>query len=470
MEPGDTYDDTGQFCLDGQCRRNAGGAANGVLDLVNAIRVSDDVFFYNLGALTNADPTPHPNGGALQQWARAFGIGRPTGIDLGGEAAGNLPTPNWRNHVNGLEAECDTATGPFKGKPKHAPGGCGIADGTNRPWSIGDNINLAVGQGDVQVTPLQLATAYSAIANGGTVVRPHLGLDVQEPDGTILQRIDPPPSRHLNINPIYLDAIRQGLHDAAQTAGGTSDDVMGNFPQQVYGKTGTAQYNGQQDYSWYVCFVPSICDQQADRGGRLGRAGWLRRGRRRAGRAPDPLAVVLREPGTVPGGVLQDAMSTVPAVTPIRTAEAPAEARSRSVFIFDPLLLLAALGLVACSLITLKGATRNAVPGHPLYYVERQAIYAAIGLLLAALLTRFDYSRLREYKLLLYGLMVALNVVVFATPAIRGSHRWIPFPFLQFQSSEFGKILLVVSLAAFAVDRIRRLHERRTTARIMLLA
>jgi penicillin-binding protein 2 len=254
---GDTYDDTGQFCLDGQCRRNAGGAANGVLDLVNAIRVSDDVFFYNLGALTNSDPTTHPNGGALQQWARGFGIGRPTGIDLGGEVSGNLPTPIWRNHVNQLESECDSATGPFKGKPKHQPGGCGIADGSNRPWSIGDNINLAVGQGDVQVTPLQLATAYSAIANGGTVVRPHIGLDVQQPDGTILQRIDPPPARHLNINPVYLDAIRQGLHDAAQTPGGTSDDVMGNFPQQVYAKTGTAQYNGQQDYSWYVCFVPS---------------------------------------------------------------------------------------------------------------------------------------------------------------------------------------------------------------------
>jgi penicillin-binding protein 2 len=114
-----------------------------------------------------------------------------------------------------------------------------------------------VGQGDVQVTPLQLAVAYSTIANGGTVVRPHIGLDVTEPDGTILQRIDPPPARHVNINPIYLDTIRQGLHDAAQSGGGTSDDVMGNFPQQVYGKTGTAQYTGQQDYSWYACFVPS---------------------------------------------------------------------------------------------------------------------------------------------------------------------------------------------------------------------
>jgi penicillin-binding protein 2 len=252
-----TYDDTGQFCLDGQCRHNAGGGANGVLDLQNAIRVSDDVFFYNLGALTNADPGSHPNGGALQQWARGFGIGRSSGIDLGGEVRGNLPSPKWRSAIDQVELKCEKKHHPHLPPAEYfSPSvSCGIADG--RPWSIGDNINLAVGQGDVQVTPLQLAVAYSAIANGGTVVRPHIGLDVQEPDGSVLQRIDPPPSRHININPIYLETIRAGLHDAAQSSGGTSDDVMGNFPQQVYGKTGTAQYNGQQDYSWYSCFVPA---------------------------------------------------------------------------------------------------------------------------------------------------------------------------------------------------------------------
>src|SRR5690348_10400690 len=130
--------------------------------------------------------------------------------------------------------------------------------------------------------------------------------------------------------------------------------------------------------------------------------------------------------------------------------------------------MLAAAGLVACSLITLKGATRTAVKGHPLFYVERQAIYVAIGLVLALLISRFDYSRLREYRYAFYGLLVALNVVVYGMPAIRGSHRWIPLPFLQVQSSEFGKIIFIVSLAAFAVDRMRRLHELRTTARIML--
>jgi penicillin-binding protein 2 len=250
----DIFDDTGQYCFSGQCRHNAGGAVDGALDLVNAIRVSSDDFFYNLGVLTN---NPAPDGGALQHWAHLYGIGRKTGIDLADEVAGNLPSPAWRAKVNLLEAECDNATGPFKGKPKHPPGGCGIADGTNRPWSAGDNENLAVGQGDVQVSPLQLAVAYSAIANGGTIVRPHLGVDVQAPDGTILRAFNPPPERQLNIDPLYLDTIRAGLRAAASQPGGTSADVFSNFPEQVYGKTGTAQYNGQQDYAWYACFVPS---------------------------------------------------------------------------------------------------------------------------------------------------------------------------------------------------------------------
>ncbi len=156
--------------------------------------------------------------------------------------------------------------------------------------------------------------------------------------------------------------------------------------------------------------------------------------------------------------------------TPIQVADAPVAARPRTLVLFDPLLLLGALGLVACSLLTLDGATRNAIPGDPTYYVKRQGIYAGVGVVVALLLSRVDYSRLREYKFGLYGVMLALNLVVFGMPAVNGSRRWIPLPFLQFQSSEFGKMLLIAALAGFAVDRSRRLQERRTTARIMLLA
>jgi penicillin-binding protein 2 len=261
------FDDTGQFCVGSggaqQCRHNSGHAVDGSLDLVNALKVSSDDFFYNLGARLNPN-NPAAQANPLDTWARRFGIGRNPGVDLPSSevATGTLPSARWRASRNRLEAECDAATGPFKGKRKHPPGGCGIADGTNRPWSIGDNESLAVGQGDVQVSPLQLSVAYAALANGGTIVRPHLALDVQNTAGTVLQRIDPPPSRHININPLYLETIRSGLRAAASQPGGTSDDVMGNFHQQVYGKTGTAQYftantDIESDYAWYACFVPA---------------------------------------------------------------------------------------------------------------------------------------------------------------------------------------------------------------------
>jgi penicillin-binding protein 2 len=143
-------------------------------------------------------------------------------------------------------------------------GGCGIA---NTPdWTVGDNVNTAVGQGDVQVTPMQLAVVYAALANGnGAVVTPHIGDDIQSSTGVVLQKIDPAPKRYLKINPAYRSAILAGLHAAAQQAGGTSDDVMGNFPMTVYGKTGTAQEgtaaqiasNNEADYAWYACFVPA---------------------------------------------------------------------------------------------------------------------------------------------------------------------------------------------------------------------
>src|SRR5581483_4307274 len=250
---GETYDDTGVYQNGvGDTRHNAGHASYGVLNITEAIKVSSDDFFYNLGRLMNNDS---PKGGALQQWARAFGIGRSTGVDLGGENSGILPSPEWRTKRDKLELECERGVGPFRGHGKHAT--CGIADG--RPWSVGDNENLAVGQGDLAATPLQLAVAYSAIENGGTVVRPHVGLEVDAPDGTLLQKIDPPPARHVHINPVYLDAIRQGLHEAASSPGGTSADVFAGWPQgqyPVYGKTGTAQHLNQADQAWYVCFVP----------------------------------------------------------------------------------------------------------------------------------------------------------------------------------------------------------------------
>jgi rod shape determining protein RodA len=137
----------------------------------------------------------------------------------------------------------------------------------------------------------------------------------------------------------------------------------------------------------------------------------------------------------------------------------------------DPLLFLAAVGLIACSVYTIAAATQDDIAGDPRYYVIRQAVYGAIGIALMLLVSRFDYSRLRELKLGLYGLMIASILLVFAVgSATRGSNRWIDFPFFKFQPSELGKVLLILTLAAFLVDRVRRLQEPETTSRIMLLA
>lgn len=137
---------------------------------------------------------------------------------------------------------------------------------------------------------------------------------------------------------------------------------------------------------------------------------------------------------------------------------------------FDLVLVLATLGLAVCSLLTIASATSTDVPGSPGYFVIRQVIYFVVGALVAAALWRSDYSRLRELKYFLYGLLIVsiLTVIVFGSVA-RGSRRAVDLPFFSFQASELGKVLLIVSLSAFAIDMTRRMADSRTTVRLMLI-
>jgi rod shape determining protein RodA len=138
---------------------------------------------------------------------------------------------------------------------------------------------------------------------------------------------------------------------------------------------------------------------------------------------------------------------------------------------FDPLLTLAVLGLGICSVITLKAATRDLVAGQPHYYVDRQVTYLLVGAVLMLALSRLDYARLRPLKNGIYGVLIfSILAVLGLGHTARGSQRAINLPFFSFQASELGKVLLTLALAAFVVDRARRLRDRDTTSLVMLAA
>jgi rod shape determining protein RodA len=160
--------------------------------------------------------------------------------------------------------------------------------------------------------------------------------------------------------------------------------------------------------------------------------------------------------------------------TPIRPASTMSHARWRPLTLrlpFDVVTAVSVLGICVASLLAIASATADDIPGRPNYYVDRQATYLAVGAVLAVLLTGIDYRGLRRLKYGSWGLLLASILLVMAAGTVaRGSRRAIQIAFFSFQASELGKVLLIVALAAFAVERSRRLHESRRTATIMALA
>ena len=132
----------------------------------------------------------------IQSEARKLGIGEPTGIDLPSEITGIVPDRAWMAKQDQLELQC---------RRKTHRASCGIV-AEIRPWSVGDDMHLAVGQGDLITSPLQMAVAYSTLANAymnggnGTVVTPHLGMEIDESSGGLVQSLSFPPERHVHLN------------------------------------------------------------------------------------------------------------------------------------------------------------------------------------------------------------------------------------------------------------------------------
>ncbi len=222
--PSETYDDHGTFCLPSRnpCYRNADNVAYGVLTLSRALALDVGTFFDRLGAHLNSTAS---EGGALQHWGRELGFGSRTGIDLPEETGGVLPTPR----------SVRASPPPFD------------------RWSEEDNINVALGEGDLGMSPIQLAVAYAAIENGGTIVRPHL----VDP-GT---QVGVSPVRRVELSATELTAVRGGLRGSAVGGGrhlGTTQRVFGSFTPAVRGMPGSAQtFSGGREVTngWYAGYV-----------------------------------------------------------------------------------------------------------------------------------------------------------------------------------------------------------------------
>ena len=231
ITPSTTIDAGATYTNHGQVFHDWNPSGHGWLNLDQAITQSADTYFYPIGYKFYLRP-----GTALQDWAERLGLGKPTGIDIPGEVAGRIPTPAWKRRY------FTTAIGKI--------------------WEPGDAIQLAVGQGYMEATPLQLATAYAAIANGGTIVQPHLGLRVVDPEGQVVSNLEASmSSHHIDIALSTLDAVRTGLREAASLPSGTSAPVFANYPIAVAGKTGTAQVydasvHNNVNYAWYASFAP----------------------------------------------------------------------------------------------------------------------------------------------------------------------------------------------------------------------
>ena len=204
--------------------------AFGKLDFVHGLANSSDVYFYSLGG---GNPGQHIQGlgnERLAKWANLMGYGAPTGIDLPGEADGLVPTAQWKQETWG------------------------------EPWLTGDTYNMSIGQGFVLATPLQVANATNAIANGGHLLEPRVVASIRDSEDNLIRDIQPTEIRKLPISDENLALIREGMELVPRN----DDTRANNIPAlKVAGKTGTAEFPGQKDahgilptHGWFTAYAP----------------------------------------------------------------------------------------------------------------------------------------------------------------------------------------------------------------------
>lgn len=216
----------------------------GYIGMPTSLEISCDTFYYELGWRMEDrwGPTQGDGTERFQRYIRQAGFGRPTGIDLRNESGGTVPDEQWCEELNEID-----------------PSSCALG------WLPGFTVNLAIGQGDLQTTPLQMAVTYAAIANGGKVIEPHLAHSVvrTDDDGSerVVREIRPQVVRRLPLDATELGVIEQGLVDVIDGDQGTAATAFAGFPTDTYpiaGKTGTAQIGelDELNRAWFVSYAP----------------------------------------------------------------------------------------------------------------------------------------------------------------------------------------------------------------------
>jgi len=198
---------------------------NGYYSLAGAVAQSNDSYFYEVGKRFY-----EAKGEKLQGFARSVGFGAALGIDLPGEVGGRVPDAAWKKAYN-------------RNYPEY------------QQWLPGDTVNMAIGQGDLLVTPLQLANYYATLANGGRVLKPHVLKEVIGSDGKPAMVESTTVSAKPGLTASNLATLRSAL--VGVTTVGTGRPAMAGFPIAVAGKTGTAQMAGKDDYAWFACYAPA---------------------------------------------------------------------------------------------------------------------------------------------------------------------------------------------------------------------
>lgn len=264
VENGQTTFSTVSDCpsvFPGTGQSNFEAADLGRLTLRTAIVRSCDTNFYKFAydewlADGGNRPVANPKDPIINM-ALAYGLGSKTGIDLPAESPGVVPTRAWRkSYWESAKADlCAGAVNPAFDAERRARDRDGCVDGFR--FRGGQATNFAIGQGETLVTPLQLASVYATVANGGKVMQPTVARALVSADGRTVRDLAPVVKATVPVRPETLAQLRDALHGVTSEPGGTGRATFAGLPLSVAGKTGTGQVTGKQDTSWFASFAPA---------------------------------------------------------------------------------------------------------------------------------------------------------------------------------------------------------------------